>query len=80
MTTDNLFLFAKQTKTGGQQYSDTVPFSIPWFVGTKHSNLFVLSIGDEDKKSFATFVLGTKMFAPIHRRELLSNGILSSHF
>jgi len=32
MTTD-IFLFAKQiqtSQTGGQQYSDTSPFSIPW--------------------------------------------------
>jgi hypothetical protein len=24
------------SQTGGQQYSDTSPFSIPWFISSKH--------------------------------------------
>ncbi len=40
MTTDNFCFYLKirliqTSQTGGQQYSDTSPFSIPWFVNTR---------------------------------------------
>ncbi len=41
MTTDNFCFYLQNrliqtSETGGQQYSDTSPFSIPWVVQVKH--------------------------------------------
>ncbi len=43
MTTDNFCFYLQNrliqtSQTGGQQYSDTSPFSIPWFV---HANSYM---------------------------------------
>ncbi len=59
MTTDNFCIYLQnrlfQTcQTGGQWYSDTPPFSIPW-LGCKDlpgTNILGRSIGHEEKKSF----------------------------
>ncbi len=36
MTTDNFCFYLQNSKTGGQWYSDTSPFSIPWIIVNKH--------------------------------------------
>jgi hypothetical protein len=44
MTTDNLCFYLQDrliqtSQTGGQRYSDTSPFSIPWFIRLHTNNV-----------------------------------------
>jgi len=65
MTTDNFFFFLKNrliqfSQTGGQRYSDTSPFSIPWSFGHspnirqggKRSCFYGHIVSDKEKKFY----------------------------
>jgi hypothetical protein len=56
MTTDNFFflqnILIQTSQTGGQWYSDTSPFSIPW----TNTKAYLASVDDEEK-SYKTLTL-----------------------
>jgi hypothetical protein len=82
MTTDN-FCFYLQNRvtptgqTGGQRYSDTSPFSIPWFKNPKIGPFGMSRISKEsEKRSVCSFFppkLDTRVASPTHDAVSLSH-------
>ncbi len=53
MTTGNFFLqnrLIQTSQTGGQWYSATSPFSIPWMIVIYDSHIFIVPVSEDGEK------------------------------
>ncbi len=69
MTTDNFCFYLQKwviqtSKTGGQLYSDTSPFSIPWIYIHKYFRLLCLGLCHKNK---SIFILNYNSYVLLHK-------------
>ncbi len=79
MTTDNFYLqnrLSQTSKTGGQQYSDTSPFSIPWYKSYKQHWLKQTSLKRLfEQKSYKQTFVRTKILQTFVRTQVIQTTV-----